>query len=149
RWKAGDRVCALTPGGGYAEYCVAPGTHCLPVPAGFSMEEAAGIPENYFTVWANVFDIGKLHAGERILIHGGSTGIGPTAIQLAHVCGATVYATAGSDAKCAACVQLGANAAIDYHRQDFAQEIRTLTDGAGVNLVLDMVGAPYAPRNLE
>jgi putative PIG3 family NAD(P)H quinone oxidoreductase len=149
RWKAGDRVCALTPGGGYAEYCVTPGTHCLPVPAGFSMEEAAGIPENYFTVWANVFDIGKLHAGERILIHGGSSGIGTTAIQLAHVFGATVYATAGSDAKCAACVQLGANAAIDYHRQDFVQEIRTLTDGAGVNLVLDMVGAPYAPRNLE
>ena len=142
RWKAGDRVCALVPGGGYAEYCVAPDAHCLPMPAGLSMEEAAGIPENYFTVWANVFQIGGLQSGERILVHGGASGIGTTAIQLAREFGATVFATAGTAEKCRACEALGARA-INYREQDFVAEAR------GVDLILDMVGAPYAPRNIE
>jgi putative PIG3 family NAD(P)H quinone oxidoreductase len=142
RWKAGDRVCALVPGGGYAEYCVTPDPHCLPMPAGLSMEEAAGIPENYFTVWANVFQIGGLQSGERILVHGGASGIGTTAIQLAREFGATVFATAGTAEKCRACEALGARA-INYREQDFVAEAR------GVDLILDMVGAPYAPRNIE
>ena len=148
RWKAGDRVCALVPGGGYAEFCVTPEQHCLPIPAGLSMEEAAGIPETYFTVWANVFQIGVLKAGERILVHGGASGIGTTAIQLGRAFGATVYVTAGSAEKCAACLDLGASAAIDYRRQDFVQEVCALAPG-GVDLVLDMVGGTYAARNLE
>src|SRR5690349_3618197 len=148
RWKSGDRVCALVPGGGYAEYCAAPAGHCLPVPRGLSMEEAAGIPETFFTVWANVFQIGGLREGERILIHGGASGIGTTAIQLARALGATAYATAGTDEKCAACVKLGAAAAINYRTQDFVEEIRGLTP-TGVDVVLDMVGAPYAARNIE
>ena len=148
RWKRGDRVCALVPGGGYAEYCAVPEPQVLPVPAGLSMEEAAGIPETFFTVWANVFQIGKLQEGERILIHGGTSGIGTTAIQLARAFGATVFVTAGSAEKCAACVRLGAEAAIDYLKQDFVQEIRRLTPH-GVDVVLDMVGGPYAPRNIE
>ena len=142
RWKEGDRLCALVPGGGYAEYCVAPDAHCLPMPAGLSMEEAAGIPENYFTVWANVFQIGGLQSGERILVHGGASGIGTTAIQLAREFGATVFATAGTAEKCRACEALGARA-INYREQDFVAEAR------GVDLILDMVGAPYAPRNIE
>ena len=142
RWKEGDRVCALVPGGGYAEYCVTPDPHCLPMPAGLSIEEAAGIPENYFTVWANVFQIGGLQSGERILVHGGASGIGTTAIQLAREFGATVFATAGTAEKCRACEALGARA-INYREQDFVAEAR------GVDLVLDMVGAPYAPRNIE
>jgi putative PIG3 family NAD(P)H quinone oxidoreductase len=142
RWKSGDRVCALVPGGGYAEYCVTPDVHCLPVPAGLSMEEAAGIPETFFTVWANVFQIGALKAGERILVHGGASGIGTTAIQLARAFGATVFATAGTADKCLACEGLGARA-INYREQDFVVEAR------GVDLILDMVGAPYAPRNIE
>jgi len=142
RWKAGDRVCALVPGGGYAEYCVTPDPHCLPMPAGLSIEEAAGIPENYFTVWANVFQIGGLQSGERILVHGGASGIGTTAIQLAREFGATVFATAGTAEKCRACEALGARA-INYREQDFVAEAR------GVDLILDMVGAPYAPRNIE
>jgi putative PIG3 family NAD(P)H quinone oxidoreductase len=148
RWKDGDRVCALAPGGGYAEYCVVPEPQCLPIPAGLSMEEAAGIPETFFTVWANVFQMGGLKKGERILIHGGASGIGTTAIQLAHAFGATVFVTAGSEEKCAACVRLGAEAAIDYLKQDFVQEIRKST-AHGVDIVLDMVGGPYTPRNIE
>jgi len=146
-WKAGDRVCALVPGGGYAEYCAAPGMQCLPIPKGLSMEEAAGIPETFFTVWANVFQIGGLKQGERILIHGGASGIGTTAIQLAREFGATVFVTAGTDEKCEACRRLGA-AAINYLKQDFAQEVRALT-AHGVDMVLDMVGGPYAARNIE
>jgi putative PIG3 family NAD(P)H quinone oxidoreductase len=148
RFQAGDSVCALTPGGGYAEYCVVPEPQCLPVPPGLSMEEAAGIPENYFTVWANVFQIGALKTSERILIHGGASGIGTTAIQLSRAFGATVFVTAGRPEKCEACVRLGAEAAIDYLKQDFVQEIRKLTPH-GVDLVLDMVGGPYTPRNIE
>ncbi|HKA01512.1 MAG TPA: NAD(P)H-quinone oxidoreductase [Candidatus Solibacter sp.] len=148
RWKAGDRVCALVPGGGYAEYCLTPDPQCLPIPKGLSMEEAAGIPETFFTVWANVFQIGRLEASERILIHGGASGVGTAAIQLARAFGATVFVTAGSPAKCEACVKLGANAAIDYLKQDFVQEIRKLTPH-GVELILDMVGGPYTLRNIE
>jgi putative PIG3 family NAD(P)H quinone oxidoreductase len=148
RWKPGDRVCALVPGGGYAEYCVVPEPQCLPVPARLSMEEAAGIPETFFTVWANVFQIGALREGERILVHGGASGIGTTAIQLGRAFGATVFVTAGSEEKCAACVGLGAEAAFDYLKQDFVQEIRKHTPH-GVDLVLDMVGGPYTPRNIE
>jgi putative PIG3 family NAD(P)H quinone oxidoreductase len=147
-WKTGDRVCALVPGGGYAEYCAAPGMQCLPIPKGLSMEEAAGIPETFFTVWANVFQIGGLKQGERILIHGGASGIGTTAIQLAREFGATVFVTAGTDEKCEACRRLGAAAAINYLKQDFAQEVRALT-AHGVDMVLDMVGGPYAARNIE
>jgi putative PIG3 family NAD(P)H quinone oxidoreductase len=148
RWKQDDRVCALVPGGGYAEYCVVPEPQCLPIPAGLAMQEAAGIPETFFTVWANVFQMGALKEGERILVHGGASGIGTTAIQLARALGATVFVTAGSEEKCAACVRLGAAAAIDYLKQDFVQEIRKLT-AHGVDLVLDMVGGPYTPRNIE
>ena len=142
-WREGDRVCALVPGGGYAEYCLAPGVQCLPVPRGISMHEAAGIPETFFTVWANVFQLGHLAAGERILVHGGTSGIGTTAIQLARAFGATVFATAGSEAKCRVAEQLGAERAINYRELDFAKEFRD------IDLVLDMVGAAYTPRNLE
>ena len=142
-WREGDHVCALVPGGGYAEYCVAPGVQCLPVPRGISMQEAAGIPETFFTVWANVFQLGHLAAGERILVHGGTSGIGTTAIQLARAFGATVFATAGSDAKCRVAEQLGAERAINYRELDFAKEFRD------IDLVLDMVGAAYTPRNLQ
>ena len=143
RWREGDRVCALVPGGGYAEYCLAPGVQCLPVPRGVSMQEAAGIPETFFTVWANVFQLGHLAAGERFLVHGGTSGIGTTAIQLANAFGATVFATAGSEAKCAAAVELGAERAINYKELDF------VTEFGEVDLILDMVGAPYTPRNLD
>jgi putative PIG3 family NAD(P)H quinone oxidoreductase len=142
-WREGDRVCALVPGGGYAEYCLAPGVQCLPVPRGLSMEEAAGIPETFFTVWANVFQIGHLAAGERFLVHGGTSGIGTTAIQLARAFGATVFTTAGSEEKCRACLSLGAERAINYKELDFAKELRD------INLILDIVGAAYTPRNLE
>ena len=142
-WHEGDRVCALVPGGGYAEYCLVPGVQCLPVPEGISMQEAAGIPETFFTVWANVFQLGHLMAGERFLVHGGSSGIGTTAIQLARAFGATVFATAGSDEKCRVCEQLGAARAINYKLLDFVRELPP------IDLVLDMVGAPYTPRNLE
>jgi putative PIG3 family NAD(P)H quinone oxidoreductase len=140
----GARVCALTPGGGYAEYCVAPESHCIPVPANLAMAEAAGIPETFFTVWANVFQIGGLKAGERFLVHGGTSGIGTTAIQLARAFGATVYATAGTDAKCRACEQLGAERAINYREQDFAKELR-----GSVDVILDMVGGSYTARNID
>jgi len=145
----GDRVCALVTGGGYAEYCAAPAPQCLPVPAGFSMVEAAGLPETFFTVWSNVFMRGRLQPGETILIHGGSSGIGTAAIQLAHHFGARVVATAGSDKKCDACRRLGADEAINYRTTDFVKRVKELTGGKGVELVLDMVGGDYLQRNLS
>jgi putative PIG3 family NAD(P)H quinone oxidoreductase len=148
-WRAGDRVCALVAGGGYAEYCAAPGVQCLPVPRGMDFEQAAAIPETFFTVWANLFDRGRLKAGESVLIHGGSSGIGTTAIQLAHARSSRVFATAGSAAKCAACERLGAERAVNYHEADFVAAIRDSTSGRGVDVVLDMVGGDYLPRNLD
>ena len=148
-YRIGDKVCALTNGGGYAEYCTAPATQCLPWPAGYDAVKAAALPETAFTVWANVFQMGQLRKGEKFLVHGGTSGIGVTAIQLAHEFGATVYATAGSDDKCAACVRLGADAAINYRSHDFAAEIRTLTGGKGVDVILDMVGGPYMQRDIR
>jgi putative PIG3 family NAD(P)H quinone oxidoreductase len=148
-WKLGEPVCALVTGGGYAEYCAAPAPQCLPVPKGFSMIEAAGLPETCFTVWANVFMRGGLKPGETILIHGGSSGIGTTAIQLAHAFGARVFATAGADDKCEACRKLGADAAINYRTTDFVKRVKELTGGKGVELVLDMVGGDYLQRNLS
>ncbi len=145
----GDRVCALTNGGGYAEYCTAPTAQTLPWPAGYDAIRAAALPETYFTVWANLFMAGRLRAGESVLIHGGSSGIGVTAIQLAREIGATVYVTGGSEAKCEACVKLGAAAAINYRTADFADEISRITERRGVDVVLDMVGAPYTSRNLK
>jgi NADPH:quinone reductase len=147
--RAGDRVCALTNGGGYAEYCVAPEAQCLPWPVGYDAIHAGAVPETYFTVWANVFMLGRLARGESLLVHGGSSGIGVTAIQLAEAFGSVVFATAGSDDKVAACVRLGAKAAINYRNADFLDEIKRLTDGRGVDVVLDMVGAPYFVRNLR
>ena len=144
----GTQVCALANGGGYAEYCAVPQTQCLPWPAGYDAVRAAALPETFFTVWANLFDIGRLQAGESVLIHGGSSGIGTTAIQLAHALGSTVYVTAGSEAKCKACLDLGADGAINYKAADFTDSIKQLTGGRGVDVVLDMVGAPYAQRNL-
>ena len=149
RWRDGDRVCALVAGGGYAEYCAAPGPQCLPVPAGMDAIAAAALPETYFTVWTNLFQRGQLRAGERVLVHGGTSGIGSTAIQLAHAFGATVYATAGTDDKCNACRELGADAAINYRTHDFVTEIRALTGGGGVDVVLDIIGGDYLPRNIE
>ena len=148
-WARGDAVCALVAGGGYAEYCVAPAPQCLPVPAGLSMVEAAALPETFFTVWTNVFQRGRLAAGETILIHGGSSGIGTTAIQLAKSFGATVLTTAGSDEKCAACRDLGADWAINYRTEDFVAIAKEATAGKGVDLVLDMVGGDYLPRNIS
>ncbi len=148
-WRPGDRVCALANGGGYAEYCVAPATQVLPWPAGYDALRAAALPETYFTVWANLFMLGRLAAGERVLVHGGSSGIGVTAIQLATAFGATAYVTVGSEAKAEACVKLGAAAAINYRSSDFGEELKRLTEGRGVDVVLDMVGAPYFQRNLR
>jgi NADPH2:quinone reductase len=148
RWKIGDQVCALVAGGGYAEYCLAPGPQCLPIPRGLSMEESAGIPETFFTVWTNVFQMGQLKPGQKILVHGGTSGVGTTAIQLAHAFGATVFATAGSEAKCQACLELGAEAAINYKEKDFVREIKRLTGDRGVDFVLDIVGAPYTAWNI-
>jgi NADPH2:quinone reductase len=148
-WHVGDRVCALVAGGGYAEYCTAPAAQCLPIPAGMDFISAAAIPETFFTVWTNVFERGRLAAGESVLIHGGSSGIGTTAIQLARAFGARVFATAGSAEKCAACERLGAERAINYRDADFVSAIRELTGGRGVDLILDMVGGDYLPRNLE
>lgn len=147
--KVGDRVCALVAGGGYAELCTAPVAQCLPVPQGLSDIEAASLPETFFTVWSNVFDRARLQAGETLLIQGGSSGIGVTAIQLAKAMGATVYVTAGSDEKCAACVALGADHAINYKTQDFKEEIKRLTEGRGVDVILDMVGGSYVAREVE
>ncbi|MCQ4285489.1 NAD(P)H-quinone oxidoreductase [Pseudomonas stutzeri] len=148
-WKVGDQVCALTPGGGYAEYCVAPAEHCLPVPAGLSMLEAAALPETYFTVWSNVFERGALQPGEAFLVHGGSSGIGLTAIQLAKQFGATVYTTVGSSEKADACRRAGADRVINYHEEDFVEVLKQATDGNGVNVILDMVGGDYIPRNIK
>jgi len=145
----GSRVCALTNGGGYAEYCTVPAQQCLPWPHGYDALRAAALPETYFTVWANLFGGGRLARGETALIHGGTGGIGVTAIQLAREFGAEVFATAGSDEKCAACRRLGATVAINYRTHDFLAEIKRLTGGRGVDVVLDMVGAPYAVRNLR
>jgi NADPH:quinone reductase len=149
RWAPGDEVCALVTGGGYAEYAVVPAPQCLPVPIGMTLVTAAAIPETYFTVWTNVCQRGQLSTGESILIHGGSSGIGTTAIQLARAFGATVYATAGTDEKCRACEQLGATAAINYKTADFVEVVARLTGGLGVNLILDMVGGDYLERNLK
>jgi len=147
--KVGDRVCALIAGGGYAELCVAPVGQCLPVPAGLTDIEAASLPETFFTVWSNVFDRGRLQAGETLLVQGGTSGIGVTAIQLAKAAGARVIATAGSDDKCAACVALGADHAINYRTHDFVAEVKRLTDGKGANVVLDMVAGDYVARELQ
>jgi len=149
RWRAGDRVCALVAGGGYAEYCVAPAPQCLPIPARLDATSAAAVPETFFTVWTNLFQRGGLRAGEHVLIHGGTSGIGTTAIQLARAFGATVYATAGSPDKCEACRALGASVAIDYRAQDFVAVIREQTAGRGVDVILDIIGGDYLPRNIE
>jgi putative PIG3 family NAD(P)H quinone oxidoreductase len=145
----GDRVCALVNGGGYAEFCRAPAGQCLPWPAGYDAVRAAAVPETFFTVWANLFDIGHLSDGETVLIHGGSSGIGTTAIQLARAFGARVFATAGSAEKCAACEGLGAEAAVNYKTEDFVARIKALTGKRGVDVVLDMVGGPYLSRNIS
>ena len=149
QWKTGDAVCALTPGGGYAEYCAAPAAHCLPIPAGLSMLEAAGVPENFFTVWVNVFDTCKLKAGEKFLVHGGSSGIGLTAIQLAKAFGAEVFTTVGNAEKAAFCQAIGADHAFNYKTQDWAAEIATISQKKGVNVILDMVGGSYIEKNLR
>ena len=148
-FKPGDRVCALVAGGGYAELCVAPVGQCLPVPKGLTDIEAASLPETFFTVWSNVFDRARLQAGETLLIQGGTSGIGVTAIQMAKALGATVFATAGSDEKCAACLALGADHAINYKTADFSVEAKRLTDGKGVNVILDMVAGSYVAREVE
>ena len=148
-WRIGDEVCALVAGGGYAEYCAAPAPQCLPLPRGLDLIAAAAIPETFFTVWTNVFERGRLQAGESLLVHGGSSGIGTTAIQLARARGARVFATAGSAAKCDACERLGAERAINYRESDFAVMVRDLTSGRGVDVVLDMVGGEYFARNID
>ena len=145
-WAVGDEVCALLPGGGYAEYVATPAAHCLPVPAGMGLKEAACLPETYFTVWSNVFTRGGLRGGERFLVHGGSSGIGTTAIQLAHAFGSRVFATAGSEEKCRACADLGAERAINYRDEDFVEVLR---GEGGANLILDMVGGEYIARNIK
>jgi NADPH2:quinone reductase len=145
-WSLGDKVCALLPGGGYAEYVATPAAHCLPVPDGMGLREAACLPETFFTVWSNVFGRGALKAGERFLVHGGSSGIGTTAIQLANAFGARVFTTAGSDEKCARCVELGAERAINYRTEDFVDIMRA---EGGADLILDMVGGDYLPRNVK
>ena len=149
RWREGDAVCALVSGGGYAELCVAPEGQCLPVPTGCGWHEAAALPETAFTVWSNVFERGRLAPGEWLLVHGGTSGIGTMAIQVATALGAHVVATAGSDEKCAACVGLGAVAAWNYRTVDWVEAARHLTSGRGVDVVLDMVGGDYTPRNLD
>jgi len=148
-FKPGDRVCALVAGGGYAELCVAPVGQCLPVPTGLSDIEAASLPETFFTVWSNVFDRVRLQAGETLLVQGGTSGIGVTAIQMAKALGATIIATAGSDEKCAACLALGADHAINYKTADFSAEAKRLTGGKGVNVILDMVAGSYVAREVE
>ena len=148
-WKVGDEVCALTPGGGYAQYCVTPGAWCLPIPPGLSLEQAGSLPETYFTVWNNVFDRAHLVKGESFLVHGGTSGIGITAIQLAKAFGATVFATAGSAEKVAFCRSLGADHAIDYRTQDFEAEIARITQKRGVDVILDMVGGDYIEKDLK
>jgi NADPH2:quinone reductase len=148
-WRIGDAVCALTPGGGYAQYCVTDAEHCLPVPEGLSMAEAAALPETYFTVWTNVFERGALKAGQTILVHGGSSGIGLTAVQLAHAFGVRVLTTVGNEDKARACRDAGADRAIVYRNEDFVAAVAQETAGKGVNLILDMVGGSYIERNLQ
>ncbi|MEO1312586.1 MAG: NAD(P)H-quinone oxidoreductase, partial [Pseudomonadota bacterium] len=147
RWTVGDAVCALLPGGGYAEYAIAPAEHVLPVPEGLTLGQAAALPETYFTVWTNVFERGDLRAGERFLVHGGSSGIGTTAIQLARLFGARVFATAGSSEKCAACVALGAERAVNYRDEDYVSTLREAA--GGVDLSLNMVGGDYIARDIK
>jgi putative PIG3 family NAD(P)H quinone oxidoreductase len=149
QWQPGDAVCALVTGGGYAEYCIAPQSQCLRPPGRLSLVESAAIPETFFTVWTNVFDRGRLQQGESILIHGGSSGIGTTAIQLARAFGARVFTTAGSHEKCTACEALGAELAVNYRTTDWVQAVREATNGAGAEVVLDMVGGDYVARNLD
>ncbi|WP_197018982.1 NAD(P)H-quinone oxidoreductase [Thioalkalivibrio sp. HK1] len=145
----GTKVCALVSGGGYAQYCTAPAPLCLPIPDGLDIVDAAALPETLFTVWTNLVDRARLSSGESLLVHGGSSGIGTTAIQLAKLLGVRVFATAGSDRKCEACLELGASAAIDYRKEDFVERIKTLTEGRGVDVVLDMVAGDYLARNIE
>ena len=149
RWKEGDAVCALLPGGGYAEYVMTHADHALPIPQGMSMKEAGLVPETFFTVWSNVFQRGGLKAGETFLVHGGSSGIGTTAIQLAKTFGARVFTTAGTDEKCEACLKLGAEQAVNYRTMDFGGLTRDWTEGRGVDLILDMVGGNYTERNIN
>lgn len=149
RWQVGDRVCALTPGGGYAQYCLADERHCLPVPRGLDLLSAAAIPENYFTVWTNVFERARLAAGEKFLVHGGSSGIGLTAIQLARAFGAEVWTTVGNQEKAEACLKAGAHHAVIYRDTDFEADIRQATGGQGVDVILDMVGGAYINKNLR
>ncbi|MBK1981318.1 NAD(P)H-quinone oxidoreductase [Achromobacter xylosoxidans] len=149
RWQVGDRVCALTPGGGYAQYCLADERHCLPVPRGLDLLSAAAIPENYFTVWTNVFERARLAAGEKFLVHGGSSGIGLTAIQLARAFGAEVWTTVGNQEKAEACLKAGAQHALIYRDTDFEADIRQATGGQGVDVILDMVGGAYINRNIR
>ncbi|MCF8473787.1 MAG: NAD(P)H-quinone oxidoreductase [Emcibacter sp.] len=146
-WAEGDEVCALVTGGGYAEYCVAPAVQCLPIPKGLSMEEAASLPETFFTVWSNVFDRGALKKGEIFMVHGGSSGIGVAAIQMAKAFGATVITTSGSDEKVDFCRELGADLSINYRTQDFAEEVKIFTGGKGVDVLLDMIAGDYMKRN--
>jgi NADPH2:quinone reductase len=149
QWRIGDEVCALTPGGGYAQYCATPASHCLPVPRGWTLPQAASLPETFFTVWINVFERAHLAAGESLLVQGGSSGIGVNAIQMARAFGHRVFATAGSADKCAACERLGAERAINYRTEDFVEVVRQLTGGKGVDVILDMVGGEYVPRELK
>ena len=149
RWKVGDKVCALVIGGGYAEHCNAPEGQCLPIPNNLSFTEAAAIPETFFTVWSNVFDRGRLQPGETLLVHGGSSGIGVTAIQMASALGSEVYVTAGSPEKGKFCEDLGAAKAIDYNKEDFSEAIAKLTNGKGVNVILDMIGGDYTAPNIK
>jgi len=149
QWREGDQVCALVPGGGYAQYCVTPAGHCLPIPRGWTAVQAAGLPETCFTVWINVFERGRLAPGETLLVQGGSSGIGITAIQLASAFGHRVFATAGNAQKCAACEALGAQRAINYRTEDFVTVVQELTNGQGVDVILDMVGGDYVQRELS
>jgi NADPH2:quinone reductase len=149
RWKVGDKVCALVIGGGYAEYCNVPEGQCLPIPENLSFIEAASLPETFFTVWSNVFDRGRLNPGESLLVHGGSSGIGVAAIQMAKAMGSIVYVTAGSDEKCKFCEDLGAAKAINYKTGNFKEEINKITNGKGVDVILDMIGGDYTPLNLQ
>jgi NADPH:quinone reductase len=149
QWKIGDAVCALTPGGGYAEFCAAPAAHCLPIPNGFSMLQAAGVPENFFTVWVNVFETCKLKSGEKFLVHGGSSGIGLTAIQLAKAFGAEIFTTVGNAEKSAFCKSIGADHVFNYKTDDWMAEIANITQKKGVDVILDMVGGSYIEKNLR
>jgi NADPH2:quinone reductase len=149
QWREGDRVCALTPGGGYAQYCLTPAGQCLPIPTGLSLLEAASLPETFFTVWINVFERARLSPGETLLVQGGSSGIGVTAIQMGRAFGHRVFATAGNAEKCAACEKLGAERGINYRTEDFVEVVKQLTGGKGVDVILDMVGGDYVPRELK